>query len=329
MRNRNLILILTVLVATFLLVGCGQMRQLTQAEKDRLDNIRDMLEMAEAKGARECAPKEYAIAKVDLEKARLECTQSWEKCDAGEKPKAEGEQAQKSVDVLFKKLQECEDKKKIPTCGVVVEPETIAPGKCATIKWSGENVEKILFGTDEAKAKSPELPLEGTKEVCPKESTEYQFSCVGKYSTNYEFAAVKVEEPKPVEAPAPAPAPVVAPAAPAMKEKVELHINFDTNKAVIKKTETQELQKAVDAVKKYPNAKINVVGYTDSRGSAKLNQKLSEQRAEAVKKYLVEKGGVKPAQITSEGKGAANPIADNKTKAGQAKNRRVEVEIVE
>jgi len=71
MRNRNLILFLTVLVAAFLVAGCGQMRQLTSAEKDRLDNIAGMLEMAEAKGAKECAPKEYAVAKADFDSARL------------------------------------------------------------------------------------------------------------------------------------------------------------------------------------------------------------------------------------------------------------------
>jgi len=128
MRNRNLILFLTVLVAAFLVAGCGQMRQLKQDEKDRLDNIQAMLEMAEAKGAKECAPKEYAVAKADLDHARVECTQAWEKCNAGAKPAAEGLKAQQSADALFKALQVCEDKKKIPTCGLVAEPDTIAPG---------------------------------------------------------------------------------------------------------------------------------------------------------------------------------------------------------
>jgi len=64
------------------------------------------------------------------------------------------------------------------------------------------------------------------------------------------------------------------------------------------------------------------VGYTDSRGSDKHNQKLSENRAEAVKKYLVGEA-VAPERITSGGQGKADPVGDNKTKEGQFQNRRV------
>ncbi len=70
-----------------------------------------------------------------------------------------------------------------------------------------------------------------------------------------------------------------------------------------------------------------MVGYTDSRGSAKHNQKLSENRAEAVKKYLVGEA-IAPEKITSEGKGAADPVGDNKTKEGQFQNRRVVLKVV-
>jgi outer membrane protein OmpA-like peptidoglycan-associated protein len=329
MRNRNLILFLTVLVAAFLVAGCGQMRQLKQDEKDRLDNIQAMLEMAEAKGAKECAPKEYAVAKADLDHARLECTQAWEACKAGEKPAAEGLKAQQSVDALFKALQVCEDKKKIPTCGLVAEPDTIAPGKCAMLKWSGENVEQIVMGPDEKAKGAEKLPLSGIREVCPKETTDYQMSCVGKYSTNYEAATVTVAAPKPVAAPAPAPAPVVAaPApAPAAKKELALRVNFDTAKWNIRPADLAELQKGVQFLKDNPGAKIHIVGYTDSRGGDKYNQKLSEKRAEAVKKYLEGEVEIKPDQITSEGKGKADPIGDNKTKEGQFQNRRVMITI--
>ncbi|MEW6721266.1 MAG: hypothetical protein AB1346_12515 [Thermodesulfobacteriota bacterium] len=193
MRNRRLTLFLAVLVAAFLVAGCaGQMRALTQEEKDRLDNIQGMLEMADGKGAKECAPKEFAVAKADLDSALLKCTQEWEKCKAGAKPAAEGLKAQQSVDALFKKLQECEDRKKVPICGLVAEPETVAPGKCATLKWSGEDVEMVYFGAEDPKKKDGEK-LTGSKEVCPKETTDYNMVCKGKYSTNYESVSVKVE----------------------------------------------------------------------------------------------------------------------------------------
>jgi len=324
MRNRNLILFLTVLVAAFLFAGCGQMRQLTQEETDRLDNIQGMLEMAEGKGAKECAPKEYAVAKADLDQARIECTQSWEKCKAGAKPAGEGLKAQQSIDALYKALQVCEDKKKVPTCGLVAEPDTIAPGKCTMLKWSGENVDMLYFGLLEDKKKKTGEPMSGSREVCPKETTDYSMVCKGKYSTNYETATVKVEAPMA----APAPAPVVAPmAVPVAKKAVDLRVNFDTAKANIRPADLAELQKGVQFLKDNPDAKIHIVGYTDNRGGDKYNQKLSEKRAASVKKFLEGEVSIKPEQITSEGKGEADPIGDNKTKEGQFQNRRVTISI--
>ena len=69
------------------------------------------------------------------------------------------------------------------------------------------------------------------------------------------------------------------------------------------------------------------MGHTDSVGSDAYNQKLSVRRAEAVKAYLVNKG-VDKARVYTEGKGESQPVADNKTKEGRAKNRRVEIEVV-
>ena len=72
---------------------------------------------------------------------------------------------------------------------------------------------------------------------------------------------------------------------------------------------------------------IIAVGHTDSVGSDVYNQKLSVKRAEAVKAYLVSKG-LEKNRVYTEGKGEKQPVADNKTKEGQAKNRRVEIEVV-
>jgi OOP family OmpA-OmpF porin len=72
---------------------------------------------------------------------------------------------------------------------------------------------------------------------------------------------------------------------------------------------------------------IIAIGHTDNIGSKEYNQKLSVRRAEAVKAYLVSKG-IEPNRIYTEGKGLTQPIADNRTAAGRAKNRRVEIEVV-
>ena len=72
---------------------------------------------------------------------------------------------------------------------------------------------------------------------------------------------------------------------------------------------------------------IIAVGHTDSKGTDAYNQKLSIRRSEAVKAYLLDKG-IEKNRIYTEGKGESQPVADNSTKEGQAKNRRVEIEVV-
>ncbi|MFX8972796.1 OmpA family protein, partial [Acinetobacter baumannii] len=77
----------------------------------------------------------------------------------------------------------------------------------------------------------------------------------------------------------------------------------------------------------FPNSLIDVYGYTDSTGSIPYNQRLSEQRAQAVANYLVGHG-VAASRIRSQGFGVGNPVASNDTEDGRARNRRVEIKIV-
>ncbi len=76
-----------------------------------------------------------------------------------------------------------------------------------------------------------------------------------------------------------------------------------------------------------PDNHAVIEGFTDNRGSAAYNMKLSQRRADAVRKYLVEKFGVNAEKLSAKGFGKGNPIASNKTKAGRQKNRRVELHI--
>lgn len=142
--------------------------------------------------------------------------------------------------------------------------------------------------------------------------------------------------PAPVAAPAPAPAPAaVAPAAPApapaapVSEKVTFAADafFDSGKAVLKPEGKAKIDDLVGKISGINLEVIIAVGHTDSDASDAYNQKLSVRRAEAVKAYLLSKG-VEKNRVYTEGKGEKQPVADNKTKDGKAKNRRVEIEVV-
>jgi OmpA-OmpF porin, OOP family len=102
---------------------------------------------------------------------------------------------------------------------------------------------------------------------------------------------------------------------------------FDFDKSVVKPAGKAKLDALVSKVKGINLEVIIAVGHTDSIGSDAYNQKLSVRRAEAVKAYLISKG-IEKNRIYTEGKGEKQPVADNKTKEGRAKNRRVEVEVV-
>lgn len=104
-------------------------------------------------------------------------------------------------------------------------------------------------------------------------------------------------------------------------------ILFDTGKASFQKQTLPVLEAMAAILKEYPTAKFHLEGHTDSDGKDALNLQLSKDRAAAVKNYLVEKG-IAADRLTSEGYGETKPVASNKTKAGKAQNRRVEVKLV-
>lgn len=103
-------------------------------------------------------------------------------------------------------------------------------------------------------------------------------------------------------------------------------ILFDFNKATIRKSSYELLDRAVEVLKKYPELRLEISGHTDSVGSREANLSLSEQRADAVKAYLVEHG-VDDARLETRGAGPDEPVADNKTNAGRSENRRIEFKL--
>ena len=128
-------------------------------------------------------------------------------------------------------------------------------------------------------------------------------------------------------APAPAPAAAVVPAPTSEKVTFAADAFFDFDKAVLKPEGRAKLDDLVSKMSGLNLEVIIAVGHTDSVGSDAYNQRLSIRRSEAVKSYLVSKG-VEKNRVYTEGKGEKQPVADNKTAEGRAKNRRVEIEVV-
>lgn len=132
--------------------------------------------------------------------------------------------------------------------------------------------------------------------------------------------------PAPKPQAAPAPAPVMA--TPPVLEKVTFGSDalFAFNRYNLKEPARAAIDALVQRMQGAQIKAIRVVGYTDSVGGEKYNMKLSERRADSVRDYLVQ-DGVPAAIITTEGRGKHDFVASNKTAAGRAKNRRVEVEV--
>ncbi|HZD54978.1 MAG TPA: OmpA family protein [Candidatus Aquicultoraceae bacterium] len=186
-------------------------------------------------------------------------------------------------------------------------PPVVDPGKCSTLRWESENAASVSLDPGIG-----EVSPSGSREACPEQTTRYTITAKGEGGSESATTTVTVNPP------------------PAQKviDRLTLHINFDTNRSEIRSADLPELEKAVAFLKKYPDARVSVEGYTDSRGSEKYNLALSDRRAQAVRTYLVEKGGVSADRITAVGKGEADPVGDNGTEKGRFENRRVEVLVL-
>ena len=104
-------------------------------------------------------------------------------------------------------------------------------------------------------------------------------------------------------------------------------ILFDTGKATIKFESAEILNQIINVLKKFPKSRFRIEGYTDSTGKKQKNIELSQNRADAVKIYLIQ-GGIDQSRLESKGYGPENPIASNKTRKGRELNRRVEINLI-
>ncbi|MGB9629144.1 MAG: OmpA family protein [Thermodesulfobacteriota bacterium] len=132
--------------------------------------------------------------------------------------------------------------------------------------------------------------------------------------------------PPPPAPPAPPPPPPV-PKAPLVTPVFET-VYFDSNKTHINPQAAKALDRNGQILNSNPNIRVEIGGHTDAEGSPAANQKISEKRALSCKKYLMDKFNIPEKQMVIKGYGATKPVADNQTKEGRAKNRRVEFRIL-
>ena len=119
----------------------------------------------------------------------------------------------------------------------------------------------------------------------------------------------------------------------AKETDLEVHVElpadvlFDFDKADIRSDAAAALGKVATIIRAYPSGSANLEGHTDSKGDDAYNQRLSERRAESVRRWLIDRERLDPSRLGARGWGESRPVASNDTDAGRQKNRRVEVVI--
>jgi outer membrane protein OmpA-like peptidoglycan-associated protein len=105
-------------------------------------------------------------------------------------------------------------------------------------------------------------------------------------------------------------------------------LTFETGSATLRPESRDQLQNVASILKAYPDVHVRIGGYTDSIGDASANMRLSQDRADAVRREL-EVQGISPTRLAAEGYGSQHPVADNATEEGRAKNRRIAVRVTQ
>jgi OOP family OmpA-OmpF porin len=121
--------------------------------------------------------------------------------------------------------------------------------------------------------------------------------------------------------------PVVAPTPAKEKVTILLNVKFDSDKAVVKEKYHDDIKRVADFMKEFPDTTAEIGGHTDSTASNAYNQKLSEERANSVRQYIIDKFGIDGSRLTAKGYGEDRPITSNNTEEGKQKNRRVEAVV--
>lgn len=186
-------------------------------------------------------------------------------------------------------------------------------GQSATLNWKSLNASvcNIQPGIGP-------VPPQGARTITPAVKTSYIMECSGDGGRTTSAAGVTVVLPSP---------PVVSKAAERFCNKPSVIVaEFETDKATVKPSLRYDADVKIvsDFLKEFPKAKGEISGHTDNVASKAYNDKLSQARADFIKKYLVEKSGISADRIITKGYGFSKPVASSKSREGRAKNRRIE-----
>lgn len=219
-----------------------------------------------------------------------------------------------------------------PSAQLTVNPQSIQKGAAAKLNWNSQNATECSLQPSIGTVQPT-----GSMSVSPDASTDYKLACNGAGGSVESIANLNVVQPPPDsdrdgvidsmdKCPnTPLGTKVDKVGCPVIECKsATIDINFDTDKFEIKPEHHAELDKVAEKMKKFPKATAVIEGHTDNVGTAAYNKKLSNRRAEAVKKYLQEKQSIAAKRLAAKGFGDTKPIASNSTEADRAKNRRVE-----
>jgi OmpA-OmpF porin, OOP family len=199
-----------------------------------------------------------------------------------------------------------------PTISLSADPRTIERGQCATLTWSSTDTDTVSLDPGIGA-----VPARGSQQVCPPETIRFSATATGPGGQATASEAVTVTAAAPADSDDELPEEV----------SVQLLVEFDTDRSDIKPQYHAEIARVGEFMNTYPWTTAVIEGHTDNVGGARYNQALSQRRAEAVRKYLIDTFGIEPSRLTAKGYGLSKPIADNGTPEGRQKNRRIEARI--
>jgi len=301
------IFIISLLIAS----GCAVNKETMNAYNE----AKETFQKATLIGAKKCAPCQYATAEAYLSIADHEIKDYWR----------ELEYLDKHIKIVKEKSLEairiCEKPPTPPTVAPppkpIVPPPAVAPPPPPTV---------APIPPPPPVAPPPPIAVTPPPAVAPPPAPP-----------------APVAPPPPAVAPPPKPAPpapppvAVAPSKPVPPPPppkppvapVFETVYFDINKSNISPNASKALDKNGMILEENPQIKVIIEGHADSTGPEKLNQILSEKRAESAKKYIIDKFNISPDRMRTKGYGSKRPVADNATKEGRTKNRRVEFRIIQ